>query len=192
MRDPCQIGPIPTRKLTCDLTPKSILDTITAFGGLLVAHEVFDFLTHGEFPERCVFLLKDAEAEIRSLPRSPGEEDPDLSSFEQTMGLLRTYTVNGKMLRARDYQPCDRKRGVWKWKTRTVRIAGIYVSGQHQFVIARVGFARLLKRGGRAITEKEAEFADTAADRLTTLGVLVHAWRCQDPHYDEAHSFDPN
>jgi hypothetical protein len=149
MRDPCQIGPIPTRELTGDLTSKSILDTITAFGGLLVAHEVFDFLTHGEFPERCVFLLKDAEAEIRSLPRSPGEEDPDLSFFEQTMGLLRTYTVNGRMLCARDYQPCDRKRGVWKWKTRTVRIAGIYVSGQHQFVIARVGFARLLKRGGR-------------------------------------------
>jgi hypothetical protein len=68
------------------------LDT---FDGIVYAHETFDFLLHGEFPEgRMVALLKEAEAEISNLPWSPGEEGPNVSSRQQVMTLFRHYTLN--------------------------------------------------------------------------------------------------
>ena len=108
------------------------------------------------------------------------------------MVLLRHYTLGGPMRLNRDYTSCDRQRGLWKWKTRTVRLAGMYLEGQHRFVIAHVGFARGLKRGGRANKEKEAEFAGVAATRLEDIGLLKYSWKVKDPHYGEALSFDPD
>jgi hypothetical protein len=175
----------------CNLTQESILDTLLAFGGVSLAHEVFAFLLDGEFPDRRVLLTPEAETELRNLPRSPGEEDPDVSSHQQVLTLFRTFTIDRRMILMRDYRPYDRKMGIWKWKTRTVRMAGIYVSGQRHFVIAHVGFARLLKRGGKSSTEKEAEFSLCAANRLAAIGLLEHAWIVQDPHYDPKLSFDP-
>ncbi|MSO99753.1 MAG: hypothetical protein EXR07_01695 [Acetobacteraceae bacterium] len=152
----------------------------------MYAHEAFDFLLHGEFPEgRMVVLLKEAEAEISNLPWSPGEEDPNVSSREQVMTLFRHYTLNRPMRPGRDYALCHRTYGLWKWRTRTVRLAGMYFGGNHRFVIAHAGFARGLKRDGKAVKEREAEFAQMAAARLQNLGLLAHSWKIKDPHDGE-------
>jgi hypothetical protein len=174
------------------LTPESIIDILIAYGAAAPAHEAFDFLSHGEFPDgRMALVLTEAESEIRSLLSSPSDEDPNVSSREQTMTLLRHYTLGGPMRPRRDYTTCDRKRGLWKWKTRTVRIAGMYLQGPHRFVIAHVGFARGLKRGGKAVLEREAAFPRLAATRLETVGLLPHAWNTKDPHDGETPAFDP-
>ncbi len=175
----------------CPLTQESNLNTLLTFGGLVDAHEAFDFLLDGEFPEgRKARLVAEAQQEVLALPRSPSEEDPDVSSQEQVMNLLRRYTINQPMRLGRDYSACDNKRGLWKWKTRTVRIAGMYYAGPHRFIIARVGFARGLKRHGNSVTEKEAAFAAIAAGRLQALGLLEHAWKTKDPHHGKARAFD--
>jgi hypothetical protein len=173
------------------LTLESNLDSLLAYGGFVVAHECFSILTPDEFPEgRCVYLLREAAEEIQHLPVSPGEEDPDVSSHQQVMELFRHYILNRQMQRKRDYRLCSKRLGLWKWKTRTVRMAGMYWSTPNSFVVAHAGFARKLKRGGRAIKQKEAEFAQVAAERLTSLGVITSAWHGEDPHYDAAISFD--
>jgi hypothetical protein len=176
------------------LTQESILDTLLAEGSLAYAHEVFDFLLDGEFPDaRKVLLVQEARAEIVALPRSPGEEDPDVSSRQQIMSLFRRYTLhrpNQPMRADKDYGRCDMRRGLWKWKTRTTRLAGMYYGGPCRFVVAHAGFARGLKRDGKAIIEQEKAFADTAAYRLMTIGLLNHSWKCKDPHDGEALPFD--
>lgn len=128
----------------------------------------------------------------KALPGSPSEEYPDVSSYDQIMTLLRHYTLNRPMLPTRDYGQCHRASGLWKWKTRTVRIGGMYCGGAHRFVIAHVSFARGLKRDGKAVIEKEAEFAVTVASRLRAIGLLEHSWKTKDPHDGEALSFDPD
>lgn len=173
------------------MTQESILDILIAQGHLVYAHEAFDFLLHGEFPDaRKALLVKEAEAEILQLPRSPSEEDPHVSSAEQIMVLFRRYTINEPMRSGRDYTRCDMRRGLWKWRTRTTRLVGMYCGGAHRFVVAHVGFARGLKREGKAVIEKEREFADTGAYRLATIGLLQHSWQCRDPHDGETLSFD--
>lgn len=164
---------------------------LTTYEGLVYAHETFDFLSHDEFPDgRMALVIKEAVAEIREIPRSPSEEDPDVSSYQQIMTLLRHYTLNRPMRARHDYGPCDRACGLWKWKTRTVRLAGMYYGGKHRFVIAHASFARGLKRGGKAVKEKEVEFASAASARLQTLGLLKHSWKVRDPHDGEATPLD--
>jgi hypothetical protein len=41
------------------------------------------------------------------------------------------------------------------------------------------------RRDGKAVKEKEAEFAQTAAVRLQNLGLLTHSWKTEDPHDGE-------
>ena len=67
----------------------------------------------------------------------------------------------------------------------------MYCGGSHRFIVAHVGFARGLKRGGKAIIEKEVEFAQVAASRLDAIGLLEHSWKAKDPHYGELLPFDP-
>lgn len=136
-------------------------------------------------------LLQIAVTEINSLASSPSEESPDVSSYDQIMVLMRNYTVETALSIGRDYVCIDKPRGLWKWKTRTVRIGGMYCGGNGRFVIAKAGFARGLKRGGRSVTEREAEFARATRERLREVGLLEHSWKTEDPHHGEAISFDP-
>ena len=71
-------------------------------------------------------------------------------------------------------------------------MAGVYLGDGNCFAVARVGFAKGLKRGGMAIVEREAEFAQAASRRLEALGLMTHAWKGMDPHYDQANTFDPD
>lgn len=175
------------------MTLESILSSLITYGGLLVAHDVLPLLLANEFPEgHKVFLLKEANDEISTLPYAPADEYPGQHSREQITTLLSNYTVGGPMFAGRDYKLADRRIGLWKWKTRTVRMAGVYLGDGNCFVVARVGFAKGLKRGGTATVEREAEFAQVATHRLETLGLLTHAWKGTDPHYDQTNTFDPD
>jgi hypothetical protein len=176
------------------LTQESNLSTLLAYGALVAADEAFDFLLSGEFAdERKIFLLEDAAHEIKNMPRSPSDEDPHVSSQEQVMTLFRVFTLKLSPMRNRyDYQQCDKIKGIWKWKTRTVRLAGMYYGNSTRFVIAQTTFARDLKRNGKANTSEERKFAAAAAARLNSLGLLEHAWITGDPHLGETDSFDPD
>ena len=93
-----------------------------------------------------------------SIPKSPGEEDPNVSSYEQIMTLLRHYTlasIQGWL--RRDYGPCQRADGLWKWKARTVRIGGMYCGGNHRFIIAHAGFALGLQTGWQSSQRERGE-----------------------------------
>ena len=138
------------------------------------------------------FCWKEANDEISTLLYAPADEYPGQHSREQITTLLSNYTVGGPMFAGRDYKLADRRIGLWKWKTRTVRMAGVYLGDGNCFVVARVGFAKGLKRGGTVTVEREAEFAQVATHRLETLGLLTHAWKGTDPHYDQTNTFDPD
>ena len=48
--------------------------------------------------------------------------------------------------------------------------------------MARVGFARGLKRNGVAVSEAEKDFAQTAFKALSDLGLADLNWLKEDPH----------
>ena len=167
------------------MTFESTLHTLCAYGGLVEAHEALGLLAHDEFPERYVYLTAVAAQQIRALPSSPGEEDPDVPSQDQVEDLIARFLRGGRMFPKRDYQEYDRRRCVWKWKTRSVRIAGVYLSRKH-FVLARAGFARGLKRGGKSVTEFEKAFVDAAYQALELIGLDQVEWLKEDPHSDSS------
>lgn len=54
------------------MTQESILGTIAVYGGLVWAHEAFDFLSDGEFADaRAALVVREAIAEIEGITRKP-------------------------------------------------------------------------------------------------------------------------
>ena len=60
-------------------------------------------------------------------------------------------------------------------------MAGMYFS-RYRFVMARIGFARGLKRNGVAVSEAEKDFAQAALKSLADLGLTNLDWLKEDPH----------
>ncbi len=163
------------------LTFDATLDSLCAYGRLFRADEEFGLLLPDELPERWVYLTSEVRNGINMLTRSPGEEDPDVPSRGQVLELMARFVRGEVMRHGRDYQHWDRRNGIWKWKTRTTRMAGMYLS-RHQFVMVRIGFARGLKRGGIAVTEAERAFAQAALAALVDIGLDRLDWLKEDPH----------
>lgn len=158
----------------------------------MVAHDDFDILDDGVFPAgRKVLLVENAATELRDLPSSPCEEDPNVSPYFQVLTLFRNYLAGTPMRPEKDYRCADRRNSIWKWKTRTIRLGGIYVSNPNTFIVAKLGYARAQKAGGRSSVQKERDFCFSAVERLQNIGLLNHAWRGRDPHDGEAFPFDP-
>lgn len=164
------------------MTFEATLDRLCAFGGLCSADEEFALLLPDEMPERWIYLTFEVRDGINSLTHSPGEEDPDVPSRAQVIDFMAKFMRGEAMRHQKDYRSWDSRNGIWKWKTRTVRMAGMYLSRSH-FVMARVGFARGLKRNGVAVSEAEKDFAQAAFKALSDLGLADLDWLKEDPHH---------
>lgn len=160
---------------------EATLGSLRTFGGLYDADREFALLLPNEMPERWIDLTLEARNGINNLTHSPGEEDPDVPSRAQVIDFMARFVRGEAMRHWKDYRSWDNKNGIWKWKTRTVRMAGMYLS-RHRFVMARVGFARGLKRNGVAVSEAEKDFAQAAFKSLSDLGLTNLDWLKEDPH----------
>ena len=125
------------------------------------------------------------------MPRSPNTEAPSVASRVQVLTLFRQFTLDQRMVPGTNYALTDAACGIWRWKTRTVRLAGIYLGDENCFVVAAIAFARDLNRHGKAVVALEHAFADVAAHRLTEVRLLRYALIMKDPHYDQTQPFDP-
>lgn len=168
--------------MTFKTTITNLLDT----GSLLKGDDVLnELLVHGEVLERWVYLNTHALKAIAALPDTPCEEDPDVPPIGQVSALIGAFLRGRPMIRGHDYKDMDLKRGLWGWKTRTVRMGGMYLSPSH-FVLVHLEYARGQKTDGRTIPQKAKEFSLTTRNRIEELGLLELAWEPgKDPHNGE-------
>lgn len=147
-----------------------------------------DLLAYGEVPVRWVYLTATALERIRALPDTPCDEDPLVPPIRQITGLMTAFLLGKPMILDDHYKTLDQRRGLWRWKTRTLRIGGMYLDPAH-FVLAHLGFARQQKRHdgtGTADPGRVGEFSKTTRAALEELDLLSWAWMNGDPHFDES------
>ena len=132
-----------------------------------------------------VYVGADVHLRIDNLPGTPCEEDPDVPPVDQVRDLIGAFLRGETLIAGRDYKNMDRRRGLWKWKTRTVRMGGFYLD-QFHFVIVHLDYALRMKSAGRSVPDREREFSQATRDAVEGMGFTQLVWMTQDPYNDKS------
>jgi hypothetical protein len=136
-----------------------------------------DALAHGEFPDgRHVMAPPELVNRLRRLI-APDAENPDPPAMEQVIQRFRAFAL-GLPIAASTVTLSNRRAGIWEWRLRTSRLAGIYVAGPHSFVALEVVLRRDLNRtDGRMCPVQRKIFSQRCEQVLRELGLEDAVWR---------------
>ncbi len=122
-------------------------------------------LRYNQQPERYVYLIPHCAERLAALGLAPGEEDAEPHPKEQAEALLTFYCAGGVLVLGHDHMRRG-PRPLWMWKTRSLRLGGVYL-GRATFVVVDVVY--------------KASFTGKVPDRLrsvtwyATCGTMISA-----------------